>query len=209
MTLEELYKKLASDEFRDPSNNDLFYNFFIYQYPVEKDAEIRRQISEFKDALARPITYVDVLSIDLFEAFREYLGQRKFGSKFASLLEYLLNRDAIATDAEGHDSVTQSLKGHAEGDEFMDFVHKKILAHLDQAAEGNVIRPYVFLYGFAAIYPYLRASGFLDRYERLNDATRYKIILFYPGEFRTGDNHFSLFGKLHEDHPYRSHVLID
>ena len=145
MTLEDLYKKLASEEFRNPSNSDLFYNFFIYQYPVEKEAEIRRQISAFKDALARPITYVDVLSIDIFDVFREYLAQRKFGNKFASLLEYLLNRDAIVTDAEGHDSVTKSLKGHAEGDEFMNFVHKKILAHLDQGGGGNVIRPYVFI----------------------------------------------------------------
>lgn len=209
MTLEDLYKKLASEEFRDPSNSDLFYNFFIYQYPVEKEAEIRRQISAFKDALARPITYVDVLSIDLFEAFREYLAQRKFGTKFPSLLAYLLDRDANAVGEEGHETVTRSLKGHAEGEEFMEFVHKKILSHLDQAAEGNVIRPYVFLYGFAAIYPYLRASGFLDRYERLNEATRYKIILFYPGEFKVDVNRFSLFGKLHEDHPYRSHVLID
>ena len=29
MTVTELYDKLASKEFQDPANSDLFYNFFI------------------------------------------------------------------------------------------------------------------------------------------------------------------------------------
>jgi len=207
MSVTELYEKLASKEFRDPKNSDLFYNFFIFQYPIEHDARMRRDIAEFKANLVRPVTYVDVLAIDIFEVFREYLGQRSFG-KHPSTLQYLLDGDEKATDAAGHEKVTRSLKGYAESDEFMEFVHEKILSHIAQDGDGK-IRPYVFLYGFGTIYPYLRASTFLDKYERLNKANRYKVILFYPGVFRSEENHFSLFGKLHEDHPYRSHVLVN
>jgi len=205
MTVVELYEKLSSKAFMDTS--DLFYNFFIYQYPVEREASMRRDIAEFKANLVRPVTYADVLTLDVFDAFREYLGQRSFG-KYPSLLAYFTERDQTATDAVGHEKITRSLKAHAESEEFMKFVHERIVAHITQGAAGTVY-PYVFLYGFGTIFPYLRASTFLDRYEHLNLATRYKVILFYPGVFHADENHFSLFGKLHEDHPYRSHVLVN
>ena len=73
--------------------------------------------------------------------------------------------------------------------------------------DDGKVRPYVFLYGFGTIYPYLRANEFLSLYEPLNKASRYKIILFYPGAFR--DGRFSLFGKLSDNHAYRAHVLVN
>lgn len=36
MTIKELDDKLNSPGFQDTENGDLFYNFFIYQYPAEK-----------------------------------------------------------------------------------------------------------------------------------------------------------------------------
>ena len=67
MTIKELDDKLNSPGFQDPENGDLFYNFFIYQYPADKEYDIRRQIQEFKANLIRPINYVDVLCLNLFE----------------------------------------------------------------------------------------------------------------------------------------------
>ena len=42
MTIKELDDKLNSPGFQDPENGDLFYNFFIYQYPAEKGSEYPR-----------------------------------------------------------------------------------------------------------------------------------------------------------------------
>lgn len=66
MTIWELYDKLKSPGFMDPENGDLFYNFFIYQYPAEKEYDIRNQILDFKKNLIRPNNYVDVLTLNLF-----------------------------------------------------------------------------------------------------------------------------------------------
>lgn len=205
MTVPELYEKLASKEFQDPANSDLFYNFFIYQYPAEREAAMRRDIVEFKENLVRPVNYIDVLTLDIFEVFRKFLDQRSFG-KHPSLLRYLMEKDSAAVDAAGHESITRSLRHHAQTDDFMQFVHEMILSHTSQGGDGKT-RPYVFLHGFGTIYPYLRANDFLAKYEALNKATRYKVILFYPGVFR--ENRFSLFGKLNEDHAYRAHVLVN
>ena len=40
MTIKELDDKLNSPGFQDTENGDLFYNFFIYQYPAEKEYDI-------------------------------------------------------------------------------------------------------------------------------------------------------------------------
>ena len=56
MTIKELDDKLNSPGFQDTENGDLFYNFFIYQYPAEKEYDIRRQITEFKAKRVHEIT---------------------------------------------------------------------------------------------------------------------------------------------------------
>lgn len=42
MTLEELYDKLCSEEFKNTENN-IFYNFFIYQYPPQEEYAMRKK----------------------------------------------------------------------------------------------------------------------------------------------------------------------
>ena len=92
MTIKELDDKLNSHGFQDTENGDLFYNFFIYQYPAEKEYDIRRQIQEFKANLIRPVNYVDVLTLNLFEEFCNFLDQKKF-LRHPSMLKYQLEKE--------------------------------------------------------------------------------------------------------------------
>ena len=206
MTVSQLYDKLTSKEFQDPANSDLFYNFFFFLYPVHEEVSMRRDIAAFKANLVKPVNYIDVLTIDIFEAFCTYLDQRPFGKDNPSMLNYLKEKDATAQDPARHADITRSLSNQARSGAFMQYIHERILAHIGKTDDGNV-RPYVFLYGFGTIFPYLRASEFLSLYEPLNKASRYKIILFYPGT--SHDGRFSLFGKLADAHAYRAHVLMN
>ena len=74
MTLEELYDKLCSEEFKN-TENDIFYNFFIYQYPPQEEYAMRKKIEAFKAQLIRPVNYVDVLTIDLFKEFCNFVAK--------------------------------------------------------------------------------------------------------------------------------------
>ena len=78
MTINELYELLCSEEFKN-TENDIFYNFFIFQYNPEDEYEMRSQIEEFKTQLLRPINYVDVLTINLFDEFCAFLDRKSFG----------------------------------------------------------------------------------------------------------------------------------
>lgn len=200
MTIEELYAKLCSPEFRTLENGSVFYNYYIYQYPASEEYEIRRQIKAFKENLIRPNTYVDVLTLDLFECFCEFLDKQSFGKMNPSLLKYLYDKDA--TNPAG---VTESLEHYAHSDAFFGFVQQKINDFVRE--DTGLEHPYVFIYGMGKMFPYLRTNNFLTSFEGFNDTSKYKIIVFYPGERK--DNSFALFNRLDDAHSYRAILLVN
>ena len=119
MTVEQLFQKLSSKEFKDTENGDLFYNFFIFQYPASKEYEIRQQIQEFKAKLIRPCNYIDVLTLNLFDEFCKFLDGQSFGKKHPSYLKYLLEKDESTPDA-----VTSSLTNKANSEAFYQYIHQ-------------------------------------------------------------------------------------
>ena len=199
MTVEQLYEKLCSKKFQDTQSGDLFYNFFVYLYPADKEFEMREQIEDIKENNKRPVNNVDVLTLDIFEEFCRFMDGQSFG-KHPSYLNYMLEKDESRPD-----DVTKALLLKANSDDFMLYIHNKIMEHVSKVDE--YIRPYVFLYGLGNIYPYLRTSNLLNRYEKYNRSERYKIILFYPGD-QDGAT-FKLFGDLEDNHTYRAIVLMN
>ncbi len=199
MTVEQLYEKLCSKKFQDTQSGDLFYNFFVYLYPADKEFEMREQIEDIKENIKRPVNNVDVLTLDIFEEFCRFMDGQSFG-KHPSYLNYMLEKDESRPD-----DVTKALLLKANSDDFMLYIHNKIMEHVSKVDE--YIRPYVFLYGLGNIYPYLRTSNLLNRYEKYNRSERYKIILFYPGD-QDGAT-FKLFGDLEDNHTYRAIVLMN
>ena len=199
MTVEQLYEKLCSKKFQDTQSGDLFYNFFVYLYPADKEFEMSEQIDDIKENIQRPVNNVDVLTLDIFEEFCRFMDGQSFG-KHPSYLNYMLEKDESRPD-----DVTKALLLKANSDDFMLYIHNKIMEHVSKVDE--YIRPYVFLYGLGNIYPYLRTSNLLNRYEKYNRSERYKIILFYPGD-QDGAT-FKLFGDLEDNHTYRAIVLMN
>ena len=195
MTIPELYEYLCSPQFQDESSGNIFYNYYIYQYPANKEYAMRRQVQEFKEKLERPTNFVDALVLDLFKVFCEYLSNEKFGD--ASLLDDTFEEDKIHPDM-----VTNELTTEANSDSFISFVSQKIDDHINSNKH-----PYVFIHGIGKMFPYLRTNVFLTRYEKYNDTSRYKIILFYPGH-QVG-NSFSLFDTLEDSHTYRATLLVN
>ena len=202
MTIKELDDKLNSPGFQDTENGDLFYNFFIYQYPAEKEYDIRRQIQEFKANLIRPINYVDVLTLNLFEEFCNFLDQKKF-LRHPSMLKYQLEKEQA--DPSKAKNTQDTLTRNAHSPEFVQYIHRRIIDHI--TIKDQYRRPYVFLYGIGSMFPYLRVNEFLALYEDYNDTGKYKIIVFYPGH--RDQNSFRLFDTLPDNHTYRATLLIN
>lgn len=200
MTVQQLHEKLSSKEFQDTANGDLFYNYFVFQYDATKEYEIRRQIQEFKENFKRPTNYVDILTLDLWEEFCQYLDKSAFGRLHPSYLKYLLEKDQ-------HDdaAVLRTLTIKANQRSFYEYIHSRIMEHVSQ--EDELIRPYVFVYGLGDMYPHLRTNTFLTNYEQFNKTSKYKLIVFYPGHVE--GNSYRLFDSMRDDHTYRATLLLN
>lgn len=197
MTIEQLYDYLNSPDFQKTDGN-IFYNYYIYQYPASKEYLMRQQIVDFKEKLERPTTYINAMILDLFQVFRDYLSEEKFGDR--SLLEDTLEEDRLHPDM-----VTTELTTEANSDNFIHYVNERIKAHITQ--NDGLNHPYVLVHGIGKMFPYLRTNVFLTRYEKYNDTSLYKIILFYPGHQE--GNSFSLFDTLPDSHTYRAILLVN
>lgn len=198
MTIEELYDYLNSPEFQNVKSGNIFYNYYIYQYPASQEYEMRRQIVEFKKKLERPTSFVNAMILDLFKVFCDYLKSETFGDN--NLLD-----DTLEEDKTANNMVTEELTTEANSDNFIHYISQQIEEHMTQ--NDGLNKPYVFVHGIGKMFPYLRTNVFLTRYEKYNDTSRYKIILFYPGHQE--GNSFSLFDSLDDSHTYRATLLVN
>ena len=198
MSIQELYDYLNSPEFQNVKNGNIFYNYYIYQYPAKKEYEMRRQLVVFKQNLERPTSFVNAMLLDLFQLFCDYLKAETFGSE--SLFDVTLEDDKTQPDM-----VTTELTNEANSDNFISYVHDRIDEY--HRINDGLNKPYIFIYGIGKMFPYLRTNVFLTRYEKYNDTSRYKIILFYPGHQE--GNSFSLFDTLEDAHTYRATLLVN
>ena len=157
MTITELYNQLENKDFQDHETGNLFFPAYMYTYDEEKEYEIDREILDIKNRLHRPNNYLDVMVIDLFEIFCDYLKQEKF-AKSNKFDFYRSN------ELEKSDAVKKALEKDAYDPRFLEYVHKKIQTHLDNAGTFEVA--YVFVKGFGNAYPYIGASRFMNNFEK-------------------------------------------
>lgn len=200
MTVNELYEMLQSPRFQNTEDGDMFYNFFVFQYPAKDEYEIRRQIKTFKENLIRPASYVDALTLDLFKEFCTFLDQQEFGKQNPSLLRLLMDMESKTPD-----NIQKALVQQANSQKFYEYIHGRILSHIN--IEDDKKRPFVFVYGIGDIFPYLRTNVFLTNYEKYNETGKYKLIVFYPGH--RVNNTFSLFDVLDDANTYRAILLLN
>ncbi len=198
MTVDELYKKLSDPGFQDTENGDLFYNFYVFQYEPEKEYEIQRQIQDLKNSLERPNNFIDLLALDIYEEFIAFLKEQEiWGTTF---LDEVLNTDKVDPDG-----ATKMLTEQANSEDFLKRLHEKILTH--KKIDDDKQRPFIIFYGMGKMYPYLRTSTMLAKYERYNLSSEYKIIVFYPGQ--KDGNSYRLFNRLYDQNTYRATLLLN
>lgn len=195
MTITELYHKLANKDFQDYNTGKLFWPVYMYGYEPKEEYNIRREIQDIKGRLHRPNNYLNILTLDIFQEFLNYLDASSFGKK--NKLKFYLESEASKPD-----KVQQALIKDAASEKFFDWVHERITQHLESSGDFEVA--YVFMYGWGAIFPYLRTSKFLNNFEK--HIGKYKLIVFYPGKVKPS---YNLFGLVNDENLYRATTLIN
>ncbi len=191
----ELSELLCDKSFQDPSTGYLFFPAYMYLYDPEKEYQIRQEIDTMKDRLVRPTDFVDVLTINIFEEFCQYLKSQNWGD--SNWFEFIMNNEQSS-----YNNIQTTLHQKAKEKGFCIFLNNIVQTHINQV--DDLKKSYVFVHGFGQIFPYLRASKFMNLFEGY--VSNYKIILFYPG---SADKYYNLFKVLNDENLYRAIKLIN
>lgn len=197
--LDFLYKKLSSPDFANPETGNLAFPSYTVVYEPQFDHQLADTLQKLAAHLIRPQSYAETLVVNVFAFFLDYIKSLPFGRN-QSLYEAYLK-----TEPQNPAYVLKGLAEKAQSDEFIARLYDHIRGSFLETDNANS-KSYVFVYGFAQIYPYLRTKHFLNKMERYTQG--YKLIVFYPGNSSlTGSKPVSLFGRLKPE-PYRSTKLI-
>jgi len=193
INIDKLYDLMADKGFQEPDTGNLFFPAYIYIYQPDQEYEIRDQLLLLSQKLKRPNNFLDCMVINIYHEFIEYLKGKAFtGSSLFDLITAKEKEDAEEAFAWIRDEISDG--------GFFAYLENKINDYFNPAEEKRV---YLIIYGIGSIFPYLRASEFLKKTERL--IKQFKILLFYPGTYNQAK--YSLFGLLDDDHMYRANNL--
>ena len=199
---DKFFDRITDAVFQDTEHGDLSYNYYIAPYDPTQEYEFREKIKWYCNTLSRPTHYQNILHINIFEEFCKFLDTKPFG-KNPSYLKYLIEKEC--KDEYASDGVTRSLTEVAQSDDFIQHLNNLIRKHKEE--EKILKTAFVFLSGIGDIYPYLRVSTLLNKYEVYNQTQEYKLIVFYPG--KPVENSFLLFDKFNDQHVYRAALILD
>lgn len=196
MTITELYTQLSDKDFQRHETGNLFFPAYMYMYDATKEYEVDKEILDIKNRLHRPNSYLDVMIIDIFEEFVAFLKQDNIARNMSRFNFYTTQESNKPLE------VDKALHREAYGEGFLKHLDDKIQQHLTNAKHYEVA--YVFVKGFGNAFPHIRASRFMNNFEKYIKG--YKLIMFYPG---VAKNYYSLFGLLKDENLYRAIKLIN
>jgi hypothetical protein len=195
MTISDLFEELSNKDFQDPATGSLFFPAYIYTYNATQEYKIRREIENLKERLIRPDNYVDCLILNIYKEFISYLKGELFGQEV--LFDLISNEEE--TEPGG---MTALLKEKAGSLEFLKYINNKAQEHFNFPSKYK--RVYLMIHGFGSIYPYLRTSEFLKKYEKFLSG-EYKLITFFPGNYE--NKYYHLFSIFNDENIYRATLL--
>jgi len=182
---------LSDKSSQDPRTGNLFFPAYIYTYPPEEEYEVRDKIEQAVTNLARPSSFLNTLSMNVYKELIEFLKSKSFMKR--PLFDLMLEKEKEDPTAAAN-WVKDQMKN------FIKHFEEKVQKHFTDADKNKA---YVILYGFGSIFPYLRASELIKQTEGL--IKDFKIIVFYPGEYE--DSYYSLFNILKDENTYRANHL--
>jgi hypothetical protein len=182
--LNQIIPRLTSDELLNNSGLGNEIGFYIFDYPPEKELEVRKHIQFIVDYLGKKRPELRLSHVNLFQLVVDYLGSRN-----------LLDRAVKTQREKGDQELLKALKPPLAAD--------KIAHFFIQEARPNE-SDLVLVSGVGNVWPLLRSHNLLNNLHPLMGRT--PLVMFYPGVF-TGQG-LRLFGRLKESNYYRAFRLV-
>ncbi|MGN7611900.1 DUF1788 domain-containing protein [Magnetococcales bacterium HHB-1] len=183
--LNKILDRVTSDTFLSGRGLGNEIPFYAFDYPPEREMDIRNHILFLKGHIPKRLPGISVLSIDLFELLVTYLKERK-----------LFDAAIAMQKKKGNDFTLKALRAPLDAEKLARVLHQRI-----QESQPDM----VFLSGVGTAYPLVRTHSLLNSLHPLLEKT--PLVLFYPGKY--DGQSLRLFGILTDRPYYRAFRLVD
>ena len=181
--MEEAIKKPS---FRQSSGRANEVNYWIFDYPAERELEVRERIKYMQKKNAKGGDEFTLVVFDLYDIIIDFLEKNDF---LEECYKFEKNKglDRISK------AVSNAMKINDED--------SIIIQHIKDNTPENAI---VFLTGVGKCYPILRSHKVLNN---LHQAfVRVPVVMFFPGVYN--EQELILFGEIKDDNYYRAFKLV-
>ncbi len=184
--LNEMETAIRKPSFRQSSGRANEVNYWVFDYPPERELEVRERIAYLKNKNQGGTDGFELVVFDLYDIIIDFLEQRGFMDKC-----YGFERKAGISRIVK--AVNNSLKVNDDD--------SLIVRYIKDHTPGNAV---VFLVGIGKCYPILRSHKVLNN---LHQAfVRVPVVMFFPGTYN--EQELILFNEIKDDNYYRAFRLV-
>ena len=184
--LDAMETALKKPSFRQSGGKANEVNYWIFDYPPEKELEVRGRIAYMKHKNQKGADGYELVVFDLYDIIIDFLERKNFLEK---CFEFEKKR-GIQRIVK---AVSNSMK-LSEDDSF-------IVRYIQEHTPENAI---VFLTGVGKSYPLLRSHNVLNNLHQ--SYLRAPVVMFFPGTYN--EQELILFNEIKDDNYYRAFRLV-
>jgi hypothetical protein len=184
--LDAMELEIKKDRFRKSFGRANEVNYWIFDYPPEKELEVRERIEYLKKKNKNGADDFELVVFDLYDMIMDFLEEKNF-------LEKCFNFEKKSGLERITKAVSNSMKFNDDD--------SIIVQHIKDNTPDNAV---VFLTGIGKCYPILRSHKVLNN---LHQAfVKAPVVLFFPGTYN--EQELILFNEIKDDNYYRAFKLV-
>lgn len=184
--LDEMEAAIKKPSFRTSSGRANEVNYWIFDYPPERELEVRERIEYMKKKNSKGTDDFELVVFDLYDIIIDYLEGKNFMDKCFQFEQ-----------KKGLDRITKAVNNSMKINDDDSFIVQYIKDHTPENAV-------VFLTGVGKCYPILRSHKVLNN---LHQAfVRVPVVMFFPGTYN--EQELILFNEIKDDNYYRAFKLV-
>ena len=184
--LDRMEDAIRKPNFRQSSGRANEVNYWIFDYPPEKELEVRERIKYMQNKNAKGGEEFDLVVFDLYDIIIDFLEENDFMDECYKFEQ-----------KKGLERITKAVSNSMKINDDDSYIVQYIKDHTPENAV-------VFLTGVGKCFPILRSHKVLNN---LHQAfVRVPVVMFFPGIYN--EQELILFGEIKDDNYYRAFKLV-
>ena len=177
---------IKKSSFRQSSGKANEVNYWIFDYPPERELEVRERIEYMKHKNLKGTEGYELVVFDLYDIIIDFLERKNFVEKCFELEK----KRGIQRIVK---AVSNSMKVSDDDNSIVQYIQ-------DHTPENAI----VFLTGIGKSYPLLRSHNVLNTLHQ--SYLRAPVVMFFPGTYN--EQELILFNEIKDNNYYRAFRLV-